>query len=254
LHSVRAGTALASVLFVFALVAPGPPPTSTPPPETAAHVERPRDPGPAEPTRDQRKRDQWLLSLEGVVHVPSDVGVQAGVEFPFRLRFFTGFGFMPVEWLNGFIAGATDDARARRVLELPDYTGTIWRLQAGYRPFKKLGLTIDAGYAHATIHGSLDLGGDVFSEQLGLEGSYRVRSALDIWLVEVGYQWQIAHRGVIALGLGVMSTFNADTTAAASENASDASEFTSGARRANDALESYGTVPTLTLRVGVDLL
>jgi len=201
-------------------------------------------------------RERWLLSLEGVVHAPSDVGVQAGIELPIRLRFSTGFGFMPVEWLTGFVARATDDPEVRAALELPSYSGTIWRAQLGVRPFRKVGLYLDAGYARATLRGSLDLTSSlaVLAEEEDLQGRYDLRSSLDLWLLEAGYQWQIAHRGVLALGLGVMSTFNADTTIAASGGAPERSEFVSGAERMNDALERYGTVPFVTLRLGVDLL
>jgi len=197
------------------------------------------------------------LSLEGVVHAPSDLGVQAGVETPFRLRFFTGFGFMPVNWLTGFVANATSDDDARAVLELPSYSGTIWRAEVGVRPFRQLGLYLDGGYAHASIHGTFDLSslsGTPLADEIGVQGGYRVDSSLDIWLLELGYQWQIAHRGVLALGLGVMSTFNADTSIAATGGAPTSSQFTSGAKRANDALESHGTLPFLTVRAGVDLL
>jgi hypothetical protein len=199
-------------------------------------------------------RERWLLSLEGVVHAPSDVGVQAGVELPIRLRFSTAFGFMPVEWLTGFVARATDDPEVRAALQLPSYSGTIWRVQLGVRPFRKLGLYLDAGYARATLHGAYDLTNSVLAEEEGLQGRYDVQSSLDLWLLELGYQWQIADRGVLALGLGVMSTFQADTSIAASGGAPERSEFVSGVERMNDAFETHGTVPFVTLRFGVDLL
>ena len=248
------GTLFAPVSFMFALVTPpAPPPTALPGPEQAPEVAAIPAPPRADRTEAQRKRDAWLLSLEGAVHAPSDVGVQVSVELPFRLRLSTGFGFMPVNWINGFIANATSDEQARAVLELPSYSGTIWRAQAGFRPFRQLGLYFEGGYAHASIHGSFDLAGTPFAEEIG-NGGYTVDTSLDIWLLELGYQWQIAHRGVIALGLGVMSTFNADTGITATGGAPTSSEFASGARRADDALESYGTIPFVTLRVGVDLL
>jgi len=206
-----------------------------------------------ERTDDQKKRERWMLSLEGVAHAPSDIGFQASVELPFRLRFVGGFGFMPAEWITGFLARTTSDSEARAVLDLPSYSGTIWRAQVGYRPWKKLGLYFDAGYAHASIHGSYELPGTLLGENLG-EGSYAIDSSLDIWLLEAGYQWQIKQRAVLALGLGVMSTFHADTSVAASSDAERRDEFLRGARQADDALEKYGTIPFVTLRAGVDLL
>ncbi|HEX6277682.1 MAG TPA: hypothetical protein VFZ53_31790 [Polyangiaceae bacterium] len=241
---------------MFALaVPPGPAPTTFPGPERAPEIARPAsEPRRDEGTSEQRKRDRWMLALEGVVRAPSDIGFQAGIEFPYRLRFVAGFGFMPAEWITGFIADTTRDSRARAVLDLPSYRGTIWRTQVGYRPFKKLGLYLDAGYARATIHGSFDLPPTLFGEELDEQGSYAVDSSLDIWLFETGYQWQIANRLLLAAGIGVMSTFNADTSVSASAGAPQSSEFVSGARQANDALERYGTIPFFTLRAGVDLL
>jgi hypothetical protein len=117
-----------------------------------------------------------------------------------------------------------------------------------------LGLYLDAGYARATLHGAYDLTNSVLAEEEGLQGRYDVQSSLDLWLLELGYQWQIADRGVLALGLGVMSTFQADTSIAASGGAPERSEFVSGVERMNDAFETHGTVPFVTLRFGVDLL
>jgi hypothetical protein len=236
----------------FAIVTPPAPPPSEEPRASPPKLQLESRP---EKTRAQRMRERWLLSLEGVVHAPSDLGVQAGLELPIRLRFSTGFGFMPVEWLTGFVARATDDPEVRAALQLPSYSGTIWRAQLGVRPFRKLGLYLDAGYARATLDGSLDLTSSllVFAEE-DLQGRYDVQSSLDLWLLELGYQWQIANRGVLALGLGVMSTFDADTTIVASGGAPERSEFVSGVERMNDALEKHGTVPFVTLRFGVDLL
>jgi len=196
-----------------------------------------------------------MLSLDAALHAPSDVSILASAEFPFRLRVSGGVGFMPVDWVTGFIASTTSDEEVRAILSLPSYTGTIWRAQAGFRPFKKLGFYLDGGYAHAAIHGSLDLSGSPFADELGVRGAYAVDSSLDLWLIEAGYQWQLGQRGVIALGLGVMSTFNANTTATATGDApASSAQIDDGVRRANDALERYGTLPFVTVRVGVDLL
>lgn len=232
---------------MVALVTP-PAPIDEPP-----VVAEPLEPEPRPKTRAERLRERWLLSLEGAVRAPSDLGVQVGVEFPIRLRLSAGFGFMPAEWLTDFAANATDDPEARAVLRLPSYSGTIWRMQLGIRPFRKLGLYLDGGYARASFGGSVDLSNPLLAElDEDLRGAYEVRSALDLWLLELGYQWQVANRGVLALGVGVMSTFHAETRVAARGGAPTRSEFVQGAERANDALETHGTVPFVTLRIGVD--
>jgi hypothetical protein len=169
------------------------------------------------------------------------------------MRIFTGFGFIAADQIASFVSNATSDPRAELVLGLPSYSGNIWRAQVGFRPFKKAGLYVDGGYARATIHGELNLSGTLLEDELG-DGGYRIRSSLDLWLLELGYQWEIARRGIVAVGGGVMSTFNADTHVQATGGAPSDSRFTQGAEQANRAFESYGTIPTLTLRLGVDLL
>ncbi|HVR19091.1 MAG TPA: hypothetical protein VMS65_05335 [Polyangiaceae bacterium] len=244
---------LAGSALVLALVTPpAPAPTSFPAPERAPEVAS--SPRIDERTTSQRKRDQWMLSLEGVVHAPSDIGVQASVELPFRLRLSSGFGFMPVKWLTAFVASTTSDEQAKAVLELPSYTGTIWRAELGFRPFRRVGFYVDTGYARATIHGSFRIPDTLLGEAIGVDGGYTVESSLDIWLLQAGYQWELANRAVLALGLGVMSTFHAETNITATGQAPTSSEFTRGAERANQAFERYGTIPFLTLRAGVDLL
>jgi hypothetical protein len=237
---------------MLALVTPpAPPPTSLPGAEPAAEV---RDQPPAKPAKERSLSERWILAPEVALHAPSDVSLQASVEFPFRLRLSGGVGIMPVDWVSGFIARATSNEEARAILSLPEYRGTIWRAQGGFRPFRNVGFYLEGGYAHADIHGSLDFAGSPFAEGLGVQGAYAVDSSLDLWLVEAGYQWHLAHRGVIALGLGVMSTFDATTTASVTGGAERTPEFDEGLRTANDALESYGTLPFVSVRVGIDLL
>lgn len=257
--------ALASLPFVALVVAIAPIANAivgqpSPRPEAPSREARNAEPTTRAPTPEEERRsktdrirDRWLISVEGVVHAPSDLGFQAGVELPFRMRIFTGFGFIPADQITNFVSNATSDPRARLVLALPSYSGNIWRAQVGFRPFKNAGLYLDGGYARATIRGDLDFSGTPLENELG-SGGYRVRSSLDLWLLELGYQWEIARRGVIGIGGGVLSTFNADTRVQATGGAPSDSRFTEGAEQANRAFESYGTIPTLTLRLGVDLL
>ncbi len=244
---------------MFAFLAPAAPPPTGVADEPPAYVEAapapPSDRPPDRPAPKRGGRDPWLLALEGVVRAPSDVGVQAGVEFPFRLRVFTGFGYMPLDWVTGFVGNVTPNSDARAVLTLPSYSGTIWRIQAGVRPFRNLGFYADAGYAHANISGTFTPS-QALVEELNLDftGGFAVDSSLHLWLVELGHEWIVARHGVIALGLGVMSTFDANTNISMTGGGTRPPELVRGERLANDALESYGTIPFVTLRVGVDFL
>jgi hypothetical protein len=206
----------------------------------------------------KRRREQWLLSLEAVTHAPVDVGFQLGVETPFRLRLFGAYGWVPRPYMNlltGVAAGATDNPYAETLLEQAEYSGHTWRVQAGVRPFRALGLYGDVGYARLRADGALDLSSSGVPALARLGGGYEASTKLDMWLIELGYQAQLADRMVLALALGAMGTVNASTSITSVGGApSDDEALDDAATQADSALESYGIVPTLTLRLGVDLI
>jgi hypothetical protein len=72
-----------------------------------------------------------------------------------------------------------------------------------------------------------------------------------MWLIELGYQAMLAERVVVGIGVGAMGTFGSKTEI--KSDGSDDPVFREQAARADSALESYA-VPTLTLRLGVDLI
>ncbi|HEY3500305.1 MAG TPA: hypothetical protein VGK73_36690, partial [Polyangiaceae bacterium] len=74
----------------------------------------------------------------------------------------------------------------------------------------------------------------------------------ETWL---GYQIQIQRRLVLAAGLGVVGTFDAATTITPVGGAPDDPTIRAEAvRRIDRSFEAYGYVPTLTLRIGFDLI
>jgi hypothetical protein len=205
----------------------------------------------------KRRRDDWLLSLEGVTHAPIDVGAQVGLETPQRLRLFAGYGWVPGSYmslLTGVAASASGNSYARALLDDAEYRGHTWRVQVGFRPFRSLGLYADVGYARLRAKGSLDLASSSVAALADLGGGYRADTKLDMWLVELGYQGQIADRLVLGLALGAMGTLESTTTIASVDGAPSSSLLNDAAAQADTALESYGIVPTLTLRLGFDLI
>jgi hypothetical protein len=232
---------------------------TAPPPSAGTAPELPvSEAGERKPLFSDRVRDGWLFALEGVTHAPIDVGVQAGLEMPFGLRVFGGYGWVPeayIDTLTGIAARATDDARIIEVLDSAHYSGRTARVTLGVRPFRKLGLYLDAGYAHASLEASRALPQIEIPGYGTLRGGYRMRTGLDLWVVEVGYQVQIARRLVLGAGLGATGTLDAKTTIAAVDGApTDADIAAEASRRVDRAFETYGTVPTLTLRIGFDLI
>jgi hypothetical protein len=202
------------------------------------------------------KKD-WLLSVEAVTHAPVDMGVQLGFETPQRLRLFGSYGWVPEPYmglLTGVAAGASNNSYAKTLLDDADYTGRSWRIQVGFRPFKSLGLYADVGYANLKAKGALDLASSSVPALARLGGGYRATTTLDMWLFELGYQGQVADRLVLGMALGAMGTFESMTNITSVDGAPGAGILRDVEAQADGALESYGIVPTLTLRAGFDLI
>ena len=80
------------------------------------------------------------------------------------------------------------------------------------RPFRALRLYGDVGYARLHAQGALDLSSSSVPALARLGGGYEANTKLDMWLVELGYQMQLADRMVLALALGAMGTVSASTS------------------------------------------
>jgi hypothetical protein len=196
--------------------------------------------------------DDWMFSIEGVTHAPIDAGLQVGLELPMGLRFFGGYGVMPSMYreIITVTAASAVDGGTRALVENAFDDGNAWRVAVGIRPFKSLGFYLDAGYSRVTLSGSATA-----SELTGLSGvsagAYDAQTQIDMWLVELGYQALIADRVVLGIAGGAMGAFGSKTTI--ESEGSDAPVFEEQAAQADSALESYA-VPTLTLRLGFDLI
>jgi hypothetical protein len=205
----------------------------------------------------RQRRAAWLLSLEAVTHAPVDLGAQLGVETPPGIRLFAGYGWVPetyMDLLTGVAAGASGNVYAKALLDEAEYTGRTWRVQLGWRPFRKLGLYGDFGYARLRAKGALDLSSTNVPQLAALGGGYRADTRLDMWLVELGYQAQLVDRLVLGLAVGAMGTFESTTTISSVDGAPSSTVLGDAARQGDAALESYGIVPTLTLRLGFDFI
>ena len=198
----------------------------------------------------------WLLSVEAVTHAPVDVGVQAGAETPFGLHVYAGIGWIPPAYaglLRGIAASATSDPDAHAVLEQASYSGNTWRLQAGIRPFKQVGLYLDGGYSHLTFTGSANLSESGAPNLVAIGGNYSSTTNLDAWFVELGYLGEIKNRLLIGGALGLMRIADSSTTLARTDGVTNPL-FGVLSSRADSAFETYGFIPTLTVRLGFDAL
>ncbi len=246
-------------------------PTLAPPPAAAPMLAPPRQPQPAPgyPPRGyapplvqdtpsaatgatpKESPAEWMLSLEGVTHVPVDVGAQVVLETPVGFRLLAGYGFIP----NAYIELVTPSEKDGQKVEQSLYeSGTAYRFGIGMRPSPKLGLYFDGGLIRASLSGSV-------TEPVGLTGSavgeYELSSKLSLWFVEAGYQGHLSERVVAGLGIGVMGTLDANSEVSGTPKSvgSNSQALTDEAAAEVDReLESYGIVPTVTLRFGFDVL
>jgi hypothetical protein len=156
--------------------------------------------------------------------------------------------------LTDVAASASGDARVRAVFDDGRYRGTTWRIQAGVRPFTALGLYLDAGYAKLDMTGTFTLTDSGVRELVAIGGKYTGETSVHFWLIEFGYQAEFADRVVVGTALGLMGAFDSTTSFARADGSAPHALAADVARQTDSAIEEYGFIPTLTLRVGFDLL
>jgi hypothetical protein len=75
-----------------------------------------------------------------------------------------------------------------------------------------------------------------------------------MWLVELGYQTDIAGRVVLGIALGAMGVIDARSRLTPSGAFPEQSLLSQTEEAVDQHLERYGVLPTLTLRLGFDLI
>jgi hypothetical protein len=209
------------------------------------------------PELDQKREevshsDAWMVAVEGFTRVPLDIGIQAGLEFPIGLRLSAGYGWLPAPYRDFLTrslaksAGAGNNTAA--VIRQGTQEGRTLRLQAGIRPFRDLGFYLDAGIAN------IKLGGSIEGESLRgvTPGTYEATTSINTWLVELGYQAWAGRHFTFAAGLGVNGIMG--STSELSGPGLDPELAKSIAETADQHVEDYGVIPTLTLRLGFDVI
>jgi hypothetical protein len=201
---------------------------------------------------DVRTSEAWMVAVEAFTRVPLDMGIQAGVEFPFGLRLSTGYGWVPTPYRDFLTQSLADSAGAGNttaaVLRDGVQSGRSLRLQAGIRPFDELGLYFDAGFANISLEGSID-----GSRLRGVTpGEYSASISIDTWLLEAGYQAWVGQHFTLAGALGLSGTMSSHTEL--SGTGLDPELGKRIARSADEEIEKWGVLPTLTLRLGFDMI
>ncbi len=205
-------------------------------------------------------RDAWMLALSAATHAPVDLGLELVVETPIRLRLLAGLGYVPSGYLSvitGALVGADAlDDEARTLIEDGFESGRAWRVGIGFRPFKNFGAYLDGGFSRISVSGSVDAGEAHELTGVRLSTSYKVKSSLNAWFLELGYQGLIADRVLLAFGFGVMRATGSRTSVDPTGQPSATERLFDDAatNSADDAIEKYGIIPTLNLRLGFDVI
>jgi hypothetical protein len=205
------------------------------------------------PVISQQVHDDWLVSVEAATRVPIDAGFQAGVQTPFGLRLFAGYGWVPPAFVDMASRTAGRGTLARAVLDSADYSGGLARVTLGFQPFKKIGVYLDGGYAHLWLRGSQAIPGFTFESVNFAGGAYNAKSDLDLWLVELGYQAELGGRLVLAVAAGVTGAIDANTSIVPVGSAPNDPALRNASSQIDHNLRT-NVLPTLTLRVGFDLI
>lgn len=197
----------------------------------------------------QQRSDDWTLSVEGVSRMPIDVGVGVVLELPIAFRVSAGYGWVPVPYLNLVSQLTSMGSQASALLSHAFQSGRTWRVQGGLRPFRSLGLYVDAGYSQLRLDGAIDASS---VPGVPLSGRYTADTTVGMWLVELGYEAWIADHIVLGVAGGMVgATSSRSHLAGPGVSASDASD---AASTFDAQIVRYGKIPTLTARLGFDFI
>ncbi len=216
----------------------------------------------AAPEESQRP---WHLGLEAMTDFPIYVGTQIWAELPGRLRLSTSFGEMPdvyVDTINGIAraAGAYDRNTAEFISESLDHAFT-WRVHAGWRPFRRLGLYVEAGYGIFEVHANIGLAG-IIEQATGLTApsdtnlglGYKLDTLVQTIGVEVGWTWKPWRDLTLRVAVGLASTISARVDVKPNFLSTAQEPFL---RLASDyvegVIEKYFFIPTVGLALGWQL-
>jgi hypothetical protein len=228
----------------------------------AADDESARPPGGAEEAPRSRSWRYWHLGVEAGTDVPLSVGGRLSLEAPYGVRASTSLGVMPdpyVDLVNAVIVAA--DGYDERTAELVADTmenAMVWRLQLGWRPFRRWGFYVDAGYSLVSLSGDVNVSelailalGDTPPGSDILQ-SFGIRSTLHLAVAELGYEWVVFDRLVIRAAAGFAGAIDSSTEIEAKGEASEplVGLAQRAAERFDDRYTSYLYTPTVTFQLG----
>jgi hypothetical protein len=205
-------------------------------------------------SRSARVSKDWMLSVEAVTRVPVDAGAQLGLETPFGLRVFGGYGWVPyIDVLTGAVVSASDRNIVTAFLDGTRVSGNSARVVLGFRPFRRLGAYFDASYAHLRLNANASVQSMTVQNFVFPGGVYQAKTGIDLWGIELGYQGLILQRLVLGGAVGVSGAIDSRTNITPVGSAPNDPALPAAAQRVDRAFQSH-VLPTLTLRVGFDAI
>jgi len=164
---------------------------------------------------------KWRLWTEAATDVPLHVGARVEAEFPHRIRVWTSVGVVPTAYVELIDAvsqefGNYNEETSQVIVETLD-SSLVWRLHAGWRPFKRKGWGFDVGYMLATLGGSTTdsaLLAAALGRPVPEEGSneFDVSSTLHLLGFEASHRWNWKNGLTLRAALGFVSTVAASST------------------------------------------
>lgn len=231
-------------------------------------VSAPETPGPDSGVSDAPSPGprRTRLSLEAVTRLPLDIGAQVRLQTSTWFRLSAGAGFVPEAYVS-VVNDTLRDANLYNSITAAAVSsafesGLTYNFRVGIRPSPNGGIYLDAGYAHTSLDGEFDLSSMLRGQGQRLPGAadakYQLQTSLDMLMFELGWEGNIGKRMLLGIGLGLMATLDAKTDVSGGEGGLATTALKEIAAEAATTLDSnltqYGYLPTLTLRLGADLL
>jgi hypothetical protein len=203
------------------------------------------------------------LWVDAATDIPIHVGGRVELEAWHRLRLWTSLGVLPepyVEMIDYFgqAFGGYDDATSELIVSSLKRS-LVWRLHAGWRPFKDAGFTVDLGYTLATLGGDTQTS-ELLGAALGRDVSSEVGTTFDLDAtvhllgVELGYRWPLPAGFSVRASLGFATTVAASTQAEPSDtNARSLGTAELLEVYLDDVFTRYVHFPYVGVGVGYDL-
>jgi hypothetical protein len=208
----------------------------------------------AHTTLSDRIREDWMLSVEGVTRVPIDAGAEVGLQTPFGLRIFGGYGWVPyVSALTGIVVSASDRSVVTAFLDGGRVSGDSARVVLGFLPVRRLGIYLDASYAYVRLGAGVQAPPLSFDGYRFPGGGYDAKTNLSLWSMELGYQGEVLGRLVLGAAAGVSGALDSRTTITPLGAAPNDPAVPAAARDVDHAFRTH-VLPTLTLRIGFDVI